>query len=151
MNISKRNRKVCRVVLIPMPQVKESKVIECEITQEWNGSIPPSLFSFFSQKPQKFAPQSLLCMPNCFFSCGKSRRKEGRTKAQKTELKSQMVNSTMKVKGKPQTLFGADLFRIHRTEKIRWYHFKCLTMNESSESHFWLSLGIREISSLAAD
>lgn len=47
MNISKRNRKVCRVVLIPMPQVKEGKVVECEITQEWNGSIPPSFFSFF--------------------------------------------------------------------------------------------------------
>lgn len=111
----------------------------------------PHFFLSFHGNPRSLL-LSLSCIcPIASLVAEKAKRKEGRTKAQKTELKSQMVKSTMKGKGKPQTPFGEDLFQTSRTEEIRWYHFKCLTMNESLESHFWLSLGIREISSLAAD
>ena len=111
----------------------------------------PNFFLSFHRKPRSLL-LSLSCIcPIASLVAEKAEGKEGRTKAQKTELKSQMVNSTRKGKGKPQTPFAEDLFRTHRTEQIRWYHFKCLTMNESLESYFWLSLGIREISSLSAD
>lgn len=95
-------------------------------------------FSFFSEKP----PNLLLilsckCPIASIVKAEKAERKEGRTKAQKTETKGQMVNSTVKGKRKPERPFGKDDFRAPRTEKIRWYQFKYyLATSESLESHF---------------
>lgn len=61
-----------------------------------------------------------------------------------------MVNSNMKGKREPKRPFG-DHFRAPKTEEIRWYHFKYWTMNESLESHFLVSSGIKEKSCPTAD
>lgn len=79
-------------------------------------------------------------MPNCFFSCRK--RKKGEQRLRRLKL-SQMANSNMKGKGEPKRPFG-DHFRAPKTEEVRWYHFKHWTRNESLESHFLGSLGIKD-------
>lgn len=60
-------------------------------------------------------PRSLLLSLSCICPIAslvaeKAEGKEGRTKAQKTELKSQMVNSTRKGKGKPKHHLGKIFF-----------------------------------------
>lgn len=126
----------------------------CLRIQEWCDST--SSFSLFLEHPHKFAPQFPLYVPNCFFSCRKSRKKKkeggGGEQRLRRQTKSQMVESTMKGKREPKRPFGEHHFRAPRTEEIRWYHFKCYpTMNESSESHFWLSLGIKAKSCATAN
>lgn len=97
----------------------------------------PHLFLSFHRNPKSLFPSLPCKCPVASLVAEKEERKEGRTKAQKTETKSQMVNSAMKGKGKPQRPFGVDPFKAPKIEEIRWYHFKCLTMSESLESHFW--------------
>lgn len=50
--MSKRNRKDCKVVWIPMPQVKEDKVIECEISQSVMVLSHSKFFLLFIETPE---------------------------------------------------------------------------------------------------
>lgn len=123
----------------------------------WNNSgvewFYPTLIFFLSFHRN---PRSLLLGLSCVCPIAslvaeKAEGKKGEQRLRKLNWRARWLTQLWRAKGSPKHHLWEDLFRTHRTEEIRWYHFKCLTMNESSESHFWLSLGIREISSLAAD